>query len=128
MFLSSSLHKVPSEAPRGLTATANTSTSMVIAWQLPVEDSRNGIIKGFKLFVKRKASSNSPKTVLVDGASNLTKNVTGLDEFTEYEFQVLAFTSTGDGPKSPVVVAKTKEDGKRYATFLPKYSSYNFGL
>ena len=35
-----------------------------------------------------------------------------LDKYTEYEFQVLAFTSKGDGPKSSVVVVRTKEDGK----------------
>ena len=35
-----------------------------------------------------------------------------LDKYTEYEFQVLAFTSKGDGPKSSVVVERTKEDGK----------------
>ena len=30
----------------------------------------------------------------------------------EYEFQVLAFTSAGDGVKSSVKVVRTKEDGK----------------
>ena len=29
----------------------------------------------------------------------------------EYEFQVLAFTSAGDGVNSSVVVQRTKEDG-----------------
>ena len=41
-----------------------------------------------------------------------TVPVTGLDKNTEYEFQVLAFTSVGDGPKSSVEVERTKEDGK----------------
>ena len=38
--------------------------------------------------------------------------VTELAKYTEYEFQVLAFTSAGDGPKSSLTVARTKEDGK----------------
>ena len=42
-----------------------------------------------------------------------TREVTGLKKYTEYEFQVLAFTSVGDGPKSPVVVVRTMEDGKK---------------
>ena len=41
----------------------------------------------------------------------LNRSVTGLDKFTEYEFQVLAYTSDGDGPMSPVEVKRTKEDG-----------------
>ena len=53
----------------------------------------------------------------------LTNNVTcltisGLDNYTEYEFQVLAFSSKGDGPKSSVVVERTKEDGKIFKNQL----------
>ena len=40
----------------------------------------------------------------------------GLSIYTEYEFQVLAFTSKGDGPKSSVVVERTKEDGTNLQT------------
>ena len=47
-----------------------------------------------------------------DGAM-LTKDVTGLEKYTEYEFKVLAFTSIGDGPNGSVKVEITKEDGKR---------------
>ena len=93
--------------------TAITSTSISASWQLPPEDYRHGIITGFKLFVKRKGSNDSTTILLIDSASILTKTVNGLDAFTEYEFQVLAFTSVGDGPKSSVKVAKTREDGRR---------------
>ena len=49
----------------------------------------------------------------ISDVANLTKrDVTGLQKYTEYEFQVLAFTSVGDGPISPVVVVRTMEDGK----------------
>ena len=41
----------------------------------------------------------------------LSRNVTGLNKFTEYGFQVLAYTPDGDGRKSPVEVKRTKEDG-----------------
>ena len=39
--------------------------------------------------------------------------INGLDKYTEYEFQVLAFTYHGDGPKSSVVVERTMEDGTK---------------
>ena len=50
--------------------------------------------------------------VAINSGSILTKDVTGLDKYTEYELQVLAFNSVGDGPKSYVVMKRTKEDGK----------------
>ena len=67
---------------------------------------------GFKLFFNIKGSDNSSTILLNDSASILTKTVSHLDKFTEYEFQVLAFTSAGDGVKSSVKVVRTKEDGK----------------
>ena len=48
----------------------------------------------------------------VDDGATRTENVTGLDKYTEYEFQVLAFTSNGYGPKSSVQVERTNEDGE----------------
>ena len=50
--------------------------------------------------------------VPINGGGILTKDITGLDRYTEYEFQVLAFTSVGDGPKSPAKVNRTLQDGK----------------
>ena len=48
----------------------------------------------------------------INSSATRTRDVSGLDKYTEYEFQVLAFTSVGDGPKSTVKVERTKEDGK----------------
>ena len=50
----------------------------------------------------------------VNSGATLSREVTGLDKYTEYEFQVLAFTSVGDGPKSSVELDRTHEDGKKY--------------
>ena len=51
--------------------------------------------------------------VPVNSGSTWTKVVSGLEEYTEYEFQVLAYTSAGDGTKSSVKSVITKEDGKK---------------
>ena len=50
--------------------------------------------------------------VPINSGATLTKDVTLLDKYTEYEFQVLAFTSVGDGPKSSTKVNRTLQDGK----------------
>ena len=47
----------------------------------------------------------------INSGGTLTKDITGLDKYTEYDFQVLAFTAAGDGPKSTAVTGLTMEDG-----------------
>ena len=96
-----------------MSLTAKTSTSIEASWQLPPAEDRNGIITGFKLYYKKKGSSGSSTQIAINSGSTLTKVVTGLDEYTEYEFEVLAFTSVGDGPKSSVESERTIEDGKK---------------
>ena len=60
--------------------------------------------------------------VPINSGATLTKDVTGLEKYTEYEFQVLAFTSVGDGPKSYAVVRRTNQDGKKFYFFLKHLS------
>ena len=104
---------VPSQAPTSLSLTVKNSTSIEASWQLPPAEDRNGVIRGFKLFYKKKGSSGSSTQLTINSNSTLTKVVAGLDEYTEYEFEVLAFTSVGDGPNSSVVSKRTMEDGKK---------------
>ena len=92
--------------------TAVSSTSITASWQLPPADSNNGIIRGFKLFYKKKGSAGSENTELINSGNTFTKTVTGLLKYTEYELQVLAFTSVGNGPKSSKLTERTNEDGK----------------
>ena len=109
---------VPSQAPSDFTVVASTSTSITASWQLPPENARNGNIKGFKLLYKKKDSVGPPLNSIINGGENRIKEVTGLAKFSEYEFQVLAFTSVGDGPKSSIEVERTKEDGKNLLTYI----------
>ncbi|XP_022783220.1 protein sidekick-2-like isoform X2 [Stylophora pistillata] len=101
---------VPTRAPSNFSLTASNSTSITASWQLPPADSRNGIITGFKLFFKKRGSSGLPATLAMGNEQTRFKHVTGLDKYSEYEFQVLAFTSIGDGPRSAVTVERTMED------------------
>ena len=111
----------PSKAPSNFSVATKTSTTIQASWQLPQEDSRNGVITGFKLFYKKKSSSGSPIIEHINIGSTLTKVVTGLDEYTEYEFQVLAYTSKGDGPKSNPKSATTKEAGEKLEITIQCY-------
>ena len=65
------------------------------------------------MFYKKKGSPGAGSMEVINSQAIHTKVVTGLDKYTDYEFQILAFTSVGDGPKSTVVSKKTKEAGKK---------------
>ena len=56
--------------------------------------------------------------VLVKDGSIRKKVVSELDVYTEYQFQVLAYTSVGDGPKSSIKYEGTNEGGKKLVTTL----------
>ena len=107
------LISVPSKAPSELALSAISSTSITASWQLPPAYSRHGIIAGFKLFYKKKGFIGSIRVETINDGRTFLGVINGLDKYTEYEFQVLAFTSHGDGPKSSVVVERTMEDGKK---------------
>ena len=64
------------------------------------------------MYYKKKGSLGLAAMVTINNETIRVKDVFGLEKYTEYEFQVLAFTSAGDGPKSSVLVERTNEDGK----------------
>jgi len=103
----------PSQAPSSFVVSPLSSISVRASWQLPPVGSRHGPITGFKLFYQRKNSAADYPTVLsIQSGSTLSTDVTGLSKYSEYEFQVLAFSSAGNGPKSSVQEVRTHEDGK----------------
>ncbi|KAL9950698.1 hypothetical protein ACROYT_G043239 [Oculina patagonica] len=101
---------VPSKPPSNFTVTVSSSTSVTVSWQLPPEDFSHVIIAGFKLFYKINGSAELPTMLPINNEATRTRDVTGLKKYTGYEFQLLAFTSVGDGPKSSVAVVRTTED------------------
>ena len=106
--------------------TATNSTTIKALWQLSPADSRRGIIKGFKLFYKKKDIVGLPTEVTMNGSEIRFHYATGLDENTEYEFQVLTSSSAGDGPKSAFKVQRTTAYGKN--TCFVSYCSAVFNL
>ncbi|CAH3116213.1 unnamed protein product, partial [Pocillopora meandrina] len=106
----------PSQPPTAFQLTASSSTSITASWQLPPVFARHRNITGFKLFYKKKSSGGSATTLPISDGRTSSKTVSGLDKFTEYEFQVLASTSDGDGPKSSV----------KNVNGLYKYTEYEF--
>ncbi len=114
----------PSQPPSNFSVTVKTSTSIRASWQLPPADATHGIIEGFKLFYERNDSVGTSNVMVISDDGILTKVVTQLEKYTLYDFQVLTFTSVGDGPNSSVLVVRTKEDGKIKNFFIPFFFIY----
>ena len=111
---------VPVEAPILVKLTAQSSTSVAAYWKLSERYLSKRYLISFKLLYQ-KEGSNLPQMQTIKGAKNIQRfngsfrffsKVTGLEKFTEYEFEVCAFSSVGDGLKSSLQIVRTLEDGK----------------
>ena len=76
---------------------------------LPPKDSRNGLIRGFKLQYN-KTHESFTKTVALSGNSTLDVTLNKLSIYTEYVYQIWAYT-IGDGPASQPENFTTQQDG-----------------
>jgi hypothetical protein len=70
-----------------------------LAWTRP-KDPSSGAITGYAVFYRPAGSAGAPQRVNVSGPDTLTRQISGLTNGTEYEFQVVAVNTTGDGPLS----------------------------
>ena len=81
-----------------------------MSWKLPPKDSRNGLIRSFKLQYN-KTHGSFTKTVTLSGNSTLDVTLNKLSIYTEYVYQIWAHT-IGDGPASRPENFTTPEDGE----------------
>ncbi|XP_029434881.1 Down syndrome cell adhesion molecule isoform X3 [Rhinatrema bivittatum] len=109
-LICTTLEDVPSRAPENVQATATSPETVSISWSTPSKEALNGILQGFRVIYWAN---------LLDGELGEIKNVTtvqpsleldGLEKYTNYSIQVLAFTRAGDGVRSEQIFTRTKED------------------
>ncbi|XP_012586416.1 PREDICTED: Down syndrome cell adhesion molecule [Condylura cristata] len=101
---------VPSYPPENVQAIATSPESISISWSALSKEALNGVLQGFRVIYWAN---------LMDGELGEIKNVTttqpsleldGLEKYTNYSIQVLAFTRAGDGVRSEQIFTRTKED------------------
>uniref|UniRef100_A0AAY4ANP8 Cell adhesion molecule DSCAM n=1 Tax=Denticeps clupeoides TaxID=299321 RepID=A0AAY4ANP8_9TELE len=104
------LEDVPSHPPENVQANATSPETIFLSWQTPANETLNGVLQGFRVIYW----ANLP-----DGELGEIRNVTtmqpflkltGLEKYTNYSIQVLAFTRAGDGVRSKQIFTRTKED------------------
>ena len=75
-----------------------------------------------QIVLQKGGSAGAATPLTMNNGTALSRDVAGLDIYTEYEFEVLAFTSVGDGPRSsPVVVVRTMKRGKNFKKMFNLY-------
>uniref|UniRef100_A0A8B9GQ07 Down syndrome cell adhesion molecule like 1 n=1 Tax=Astyanax mexicanus TaxID=7994 RepID=A0A8B9GQ07_ASTMX len=104
------LEDVPSQPPQNVRAITVTSDEAVITWSEPPRMTLNGVLKGYRVVFW---------SLFPDGEWGEMQNITttreqvelrGLEKFTNYSVQVLAYTQAGDGVRSNVLYIQTRED------------------
>ncbi|XP_048583941.1 uncharacterized protein LOC5510390 isoform X2 [Nematostella vectensis] len=96
----------PSAAPESIQANIINSTSVRIYWEPPVNTEQNGIILGYKIFIKETIQSNKTRSF---SSCYTVQQIDHLNKFSQYNVQVAAFTSKGYGPWG-LISLRTAED------------------
>ncbi|KAK7068698.1 hypothetical protein SK128_024054 [Halocaridina rubra] len=100
----------PQQPPQDVTCTTLTSQTIRVSWSSPPLDTVQGVIKGYKVIY-------GPSDKWYDEESRDTKitastetHLHGLQKYTNYSLQVLAFTSGGEGVRSQPIHCQTDQD------------------
>ncbi len=96
---------IPADPPENATVEAASSTSLIVRWEPPPKESRNGVITGYKLRWRPHGRGKSDM-VTTDGSRRLYA-VTGLAKGADYQLKVSALTVNGTGPATPWMEAAT---------------------
>ncbi|XP_059143240.1 cell adhesion molecule DSCAM-like [Physella acuta] len=104
------LEDVPSQPPEGVQATPLSSESIKVAWSPPPLFTLHGILQGYKILYKPVRLDEDESDANFQTSSQLEIVLFGLEKFTNYSIQVLAYTRKGEGVRSTPVYVRTRED------------------
>ncbi|MEQ2245461.1 Down syndrome cell adhesion molecule-like protein 1, partial [Ilyodon furcidens] len=117
------LEDVPSEPPQNVRAISVTSDEAVITWSEPPRMTLHGVLKGYRVVFWSlfhdgggccgvRAQWPMQKWGEMQNITTTREQVElrGLEKFTNYSVQVLAYTQAGDGVRSNVLYIQTRED------------------
>ncbi|XP_047119733.1 Down syndrome cell adhesion molecule-like protein Dscam2 [Schistocerca piceifrons] len=101
---------IPEQPPQDTTCTTLTSQTIRVSWVSPPLSTVNGVIKGYKVIYGPSDSwyDDNTKDTKITSASETILH--GLKKYTNYSMQVLAYTSGGDGVRSPPIHCQTEQD------------------
>ncbi|KAL3886948.1 hypothetical protein ACJMK2_026904 [Sinanodonta woodiana] len=104
------LEDVPSQPPSDVQATALSSESIKLVWSPPPFYTLHGVLQGFKVMYKLVRSDEDETDASSLTSSGQETVINGLEKFTNYSIQVLAYTRKGEGVRSDAIYVRTQED------------------
>ncbi len=101
---------VPSSYPLNLTGEAVNSTTVLLSWQPPELEGRNGFIVSYLVTLTERATGQVLQFFRV--GTHIDILITSLHPYYEYECTIAAATAIGNGPIAPIILFRLQEDGK----------------
>ena len=96
-----------------MVVTVLSSTEIRVSWQDVSAISQNGIITQYEVEYNQSRFAQVPMSdTTIVNASQLTVELTDLEEDVEYSIRVRTYTNVGPGPFSADVMNRTFEDGR----------------
>ncbi len=109
LFISLYAYAVPSSSPNNVQTMTLSSSEIRVMWEEVDLIDQNGIITRYEVTYNREFDVGNQSNFTDRNTLNTT--ITGLDEFTEYNISVRAYTIVGPGPYSRAEREETDEDG-----------------
>ena len=103
------LYTAPTAAPSNVSASAINSTAIIVIWELPPLDGRNGNITGYSLVITEVATNTT--TTHSQSGLHVELVITSLHPYYEYECHIAAETAVGSGPHGDAIITQTLPDG-----------------
>ena len=107
-LLQSCSHAVPETAPLNLSVQATDSQTLVLSWEAPLPEDRNGIITQYTVNITEMETG----ILLQLATNNTTVTAFSLHPHYTYSCTVAAETSIGLGPYTTPSAVQMPEDGK----------------
>ena len=82
-----------------------------VHWKVTPENQRNGIILGYSVFFQETSYAIPHELNLTFKEGTHSAEIKNLKPYTNYSVRILAFNIIGPGPKSPVAIIETDQEG-----------------
>ncbi|XP_047472707.1 Down syndrome cell adhesion molecule-like protein Dscam2 isoform X6 [Penaeus chinensis] len=100
----------PQQPPHDVTCTTLTSQTIRVSWASPPLETVQGVIKGYKVIYGPSDKWYDEERKDTKITSSTETHLHGLQKYTNYSLQVLAFTSGGEGVRSQPIHCQTDQD------------------
>ena len=112
----------PAEPPENVTTMVESSTEIQVSWEEVPAIDQNGEIITYEVQYEPVQTFNGQISTAIMNTSMLSINLTGLQEFVDYNISVRAYTSAGPGPYSEEILNTTAMDGKPEVIIIEQHT------